>query len=300
MTAQVHESLIIDGEMTSMAFCPPLPIGKNRFGLSLLISFICAYVVMFYTASYLICFISMAISFYISHLFLRVKKHPRVNNYEPKLIKLDFPEITVISQDLRGEKLVLKGPKITIGRDQNNSCTLNHDSISSEHCQLIKTDDGYLLKDMSSLNGIRVNGIKKDEQLLSNDDLITLGDVELLYKTEKSEHVMSTACWRQYIGTWEIRDEKFYLTKLTGTYTIEGTEPIFAEWFSGTLRVPEGELLKYVHMGFGSVYEEELHIEIKNGKVINSKTLDNRNKKFNRNKLALKNLPGFENRFNRD
>ncbi|MGI0015521.1 MAG: hypothetical protein ACREBU_19060, partial [Nitrososphaera sp.] len=30
MTAQIHEKLIIDGEKTSMAFCPPLPIGHPR------------------------------------------------------------------------------------------------------------------------------------------------------------------------------------------------------------------------------------------------------------------------------
>ena len=30
MTAQVHERLIFDGEETSMACCPPLPVGNRR------------------------------------------------------------------------------------------------------------------------------------------------------------------------------------------------------------------------------------------------------------------------------
>src|SRR6266571_8893586 len=30
MTAQIHEKLILDGEETSIAFCPPLPEGHPR------------------------------------------------------------------------------------------------------------------------------------------------------------------------------------------------------------------------------------------------------------------------------
>jgi len=30
MTAQIYENLILDGEETSMAFCPPLPENDDR------------------------------------------------------------------------------------------------------------------------------------------------------------------------------------------------------------------------------------------------------------------------------
>ena len=38
--------------------------------------------------------------------------------------------------------------------------------------------------------------------------------------------VFSTACWRRYIGTWEIKDGKFYLTELVGRFRIVGKTPI--------------------------------------------------------------------------
>lgn len=64
--------------------------------------------------------------------------------------------------------------------------------------------------------------------------------------------------------------------------------------------IPRGKLLQYVHMGFGSVYEEELHIEFENGMVVKTNVLDNRGRHHDERKLAWENLPGGENRFHRD
>lgn len=107
----------------------------------------------------------------------------------------------------------------------------------------------------------------------------------------------STACWRGYIGTWEIRDDRFFIVGLRGRYRLVGNEPIFADWFTGVLRIPRGEFLQYVHMGFGSVYEQELHVKIESGVVVRSLMVDNRGKKFDDRELGWQNLPGGENRF---
>ena len=37
---------------------------------------------------------------------------------------------------------------------------------------------------------------------------------------------------------------------------------VFAHWYSGTLRVPQGRQLRYVHMGYASTYERGLMLEI--------------------------------------
>jgi hypothetical protein len=110
--------------------------------------------------------------------------------------------------------------------------------------------------------------------------------------------VFSTACWREYIGTWELRDGKFYLNEVQGRFRIN--EPLFADWFTGVLRIPTGNRLHYVHMGFGSVYEFETHIKIENGLVMEERHIDNRGKDVNSWELGWKNLPGGENRFDGD
>ena len=33
------------------------------------------------------------------------------------------------------------------------------------------------------------------------------------------------------------------------------TKPLKAEWFTGTLRIPQGKPIQYVHMGYQTVYE---------------------------------------------
>ncbi len=96
--------------------------------------------------------------------------------------------------------------------------------------------------------------------------------------------VTSSSCWRGYIGEWLIEENRLYLTGITGSlrndkrYPIGGTpadlktlfsgqERVFAEWFSGKIRIPHGRMLEYVHMGYESVYEKELTLTVENGVV---------------------------------
>lgn len=88
----------------------------------------------------------------------------------------------------------------------------------------------------------------------------------------------STALWRGYVGRWDIVDGRLYMVGLTATLT-DGRpatldtvfpgygERVFAHWYTGTLRVPQGRRLKYVHMGYGSVHERDLLIDVARGVV---------------------------------
>ena len=100
-----------------------------------------------------------------------------------------------------------------------------------------------------------------------------------------------TANWRGYLASWEIKEGFLYLIKLVdGSCSEDAPEiplkkifpkqkaPIKAVWFSGVLKIPQGEQLRYVHMGYGSVYEKELHLVIENGKLIETKHIDNSKK----------------------
>ncbi len=112
--------------------------------------------------------------------------------------------------------------------------------------------------------------------------------------------VCSSACWRGYVGTWEIKDGKLYLNEIIGRYKKISDQPLFANWFSGVLRIPSGKLMQPIHMGFGTVYEKELHIKIEEGVVIKEREIDNSSKDINKRKLSHNNLPGSENRFEGD
>ena len=109
--------------------------------------------------------------------------------------------------------------------------------------------------------------------------------------------IFSTACWRRYRGTWEIKDARFHLVGLVGQIRLAKPGPVFADWFTGVLRVPLGDELLYVHMGFGTVYEQEMHVMVEHGIVKGRRVYDNRGKEHDEQMLGWGNLPGFENRF---
>tara|TARA_B100000767_G_scaffold79591_1_gene76281 strand:- start:211 stop:642 length:432 start_codon:yes stop_codon:yes gene_type:complete len=97
----------------------------------------------------------------------------------------------------------------------------------------------------------------------------------------------STAWWRGYLGTWKINDKRLFLVKLKGyinkdykevklDYIFPGKKEVFADWFSGKIRISQGELLQYVHMGYSSVFEKDLFLKFKDGVLIDEETIDNR------------------------
>lgn len=84
-----------------------------------------------------------------------------------------------------------------------------------------------------------------------------------------------TACWRGYIGSWLIEDNKLYLVDLEANisegdrkfgegkevgldYLFPGQTKVFADWYSDVMRIPHGKMMKYVHQGYASLYEKEL------------------------------------------
>lgn len=71
--------------------------------------------------------------------------------------------------------------------------------------------------------------------------------------------------------------EKADLNSLFGSEYKNGK--VEASWFTGTLRIPDGERISYVHMGYGSKYEREIMIKVENGKVTAQFVVDNTEKK---------------------
>jgi len=124
----------------------------------------------------------------------------------------------------------------------------------------------------------------KDTRLCSNPLSLYLKQTGIKFESP------STACWRGYIGTWEIIESagvgRLYLVELSAHRTYEeivgvsdiflGFDRVFAHWFTGELRCPQGALLDYVHGGYSSTYEYDLFLEIKKGLVINRRAVHNK------------------------
>ncbi len=113
-----------------------------------------------------------------------------------------------------------------------------------------------------------------------------LGDYFLLIGNHPNFESNCTALWRGYIGSWEIRRNRLYLVGLEGVLQ-DGTdvtlatlfpdfpERVFAHWFSGTIRIPQGKQLRYVHMGYSSTFEQDLFLEVDQGIVTSTRIRQN-------------------------
>ena len=95
-----------------------------------------------------------------------------------------------------------------------------------------------------------------------------------------------TDLWRGYVGTWEIREGRLYLIGLQGeaprggegnlaTIFPEYPERVFAHWYSGTLRVPQGQEIQHVHAGYASTFQSDLLISIERGVVTGTRVHQN-------------------------
>jgi len=106
-----------------------------------------------------------------------------------------------------------------------------------------------------------------------------------------------SACWRGYIAKWEIIGDKLFLIGLNEfqfgkeepiikekTYNFydifPGQDKVLADWYSGEIKIQQGEVLKYVHACYASIYEKEVILDIKEGVVLSEKEVDNRGKVF--------------------
>jgi hypothetical protein len=97
--------------------------------------------------------------------------------------------------------------------------------------------------------------------------------------------VISSANWRGYIATWEIKDDKLFLKEATilvsdpededeylrKSITSElypGATEVFANWYTGALIVPDGKMTRYVHMGYGSSFDHYQVFRVHAGEIV--------------------------------
>lgn len=83
-----------------------------------------------------------------------------------------------------GKRTLLAGERMTIGRSRDCDVVIDDPNVSRTHAELRKTIEGWLVVDLGSTNGVKVNGRRVHEEVLRPGDSITLGLVELKFEEE--------------------------------------------------------------------------------------------------------------------
>jgi hypothetical protein len=95
-----------------------------------------------------------------------------------------MPRLVAQSPEFTGKSFDLSGREITVGRVADNKIQVEHASVSGHHAVLRLDALDYVIKDLDSTNGTRINGERVTEQKLRRNDILRLGNIELLYDSE--------------------------------------------------------------------------------------------------------------------
>lgn len=97
-----------------------------------------------------------------------------------------MPEIIVKFEDKIIERVVTEKQRISIGRTPDNDIVLDNRGVSRKHAQIEFNDTSTLIIDNESLNGTFVNNRKVTEEILKDNDIITIGKFTLIYHRDAS------------------------------------------------------------------------------------------------------------------
>jgi hypothetical protein len=87
------------------------------------------------------------------------------------------------SPELAGQVYELDSAVLTFGRAEDNVLCIPHGSVSSHHGEFRLDGGDYRLVDMDSTNGSKVNDEPVTDRLLSNGDLVMLGNMLFIYES---------------------------------------------------------------------------------------------------------------------
>ncbi|HMP76174.1 MAG TPA: FHA domain-containing protein [Kiritimatiellia bacterium] len=89
-----------------------------------------------------------------------------------------------MSGDVKGKTFPIGDEGLTLGRHADNQVSLNNATVSGHHAVIKREGDQYILRDLGSTNGSRVNSREIKESPLRPKDLVQIGSVEFLFNSE--------------------------------------------------------------------------------------------------------------------
>jgi pSer/pThr/pTyr-binding forkhead associated (FHA) protein len=96
-----------------------------------------------------------------------------------------------------GSEIALEGERIRLGRGPGVDVLIDDASVSHEHAALELTPTGFLIRDLGSTNGVRLNGARVMTAELKHGDRVTLGAVEFCYVVEPRKSAPPTHSVRE-------------------------------------------------------------------------------------------------------
>ena len=91
--------------------------------------------------------------------------------------------LTLKGKDLK--TLETDKAEITIGRNENNDIQINNLGASKKHARIFRQNGKYILEDLHSTNGTRLNNESVITAPLKSKDVVTIGKHNLLISIQE-------------------------------------------------------------------------------------------------------------------
>lgn len=94
---------------------------------------------------------------------------------------------------LHGADFWIEKDEFIIGRHPESDLVINNNTISAKHAKIVKEGDNYILFDLNSTNGTKINQEKISQKRLRTDDIIAFDKLEFqfIYKKDVSRTIIS-------------------------------------------------------------------------------------------------------------
>lgn len=96
-------------------------------------------------------------------------------------LTLPKSKLMVVTDGIPQRDFVVTKDTIRIGTGQENELVLNDDTVSRVHAEILKTKDGYLIRDLNSTNGTFVGNVKVKEVFLTASSIIRVGKTKIRF-----------------------------------------------------------------------------------------------------------------------
>lgn len=90
-----------------------------------------------------------------------------------------------------GSRFLLDADLVTAGRHPDSDVFLDDVTVSRRHAEFRRSGDGFVVRDVGSLNGTYVNRDRVDEVTLGNGDEVQVGKYRLVYYAAADTHSAS-------------------------------------------------------------------------------------------------------------
>ena len=107
--------------------------------------------------------------------------------------------LRLIIEDEEGATTIvpLGEEEVTIGREPGNTIQLTEQNVSRQHARLTQSQDGWVIEDLDSYNGVKVNGVLVEGSVTLNEgDVVQIGDYHLALSNnvEQTSATSSPTC----------------------------------------------------------------------------------------------------------